>query len=205
MSSDRPGRLLNPDIKFLIRWIWNGEFGLAVGFVVAAIFGRTPGLGGESFFAISGADILGGLFLGFFVGYLQSAQLKPWLGNRSTWTAVSALGWALSTLWFRNSPPNDSLLVLLMYALPIALGFLQWLILRGVFARAGWWVALSYVGALLTLIVLADLSLRYASASRAANPLGMLIPLVLFPLPYSLITGVGFGWIIRGEDIGGQR
>src|SRR5437660_1408763 len=79
------------------------------------------------------------------------------------WVAASIVGFALGATAFRgtgtigeNTPffialPVSVVSFLFLATLP---GLLHWLILRGMFARAGWWILASGVGSLLGFLIL---------------------------------------------------
>ncbi len=185
---------------FLIKWIWNNEIALAVGLFLSIVFRMTSRFGMESSHVVSVGDILGGISIGIVVGFLQSTQLKPWLTRKLWWTIASILGWPLAMIWFGNPIQEINLLILFKYLLPIILGIIQWFVLRRLIRRAGWWVLLSYFGLILSFFVLDYLSGIFANATNTIYPFVIFIPIVLFPIPYSMITGTGLLWMIGGRQ-----
>ncbi len=185
---------------FLIKWILNNVFALAVGLFLYIVFGMMSRFDMESSHVISVGDILGGISLGIVVGFLQSTQLKPWLSSRPWWIIASILGWPFAMIWFDNPIQEINLLILFKYVLPLIVGIFQWLVLRRLIRRAGWWVLWSYFGLILSFFVLDYLSGRFANASNTIYPFAMFIPIVLFPIPYSLITGTGLLWMLGGRQ-----
>lgn len=185
---------------FLVKWILNNVFALAVGLFLLIMFGMTSRFSMESSHMVSMWDILGGLSIGIFAGYLQSTQMKAWLSRKLLWFLASILGWPLAMIWFDNPIQEINLLILFKYLLPFSLGIFQWFVLRKYIRRAGWWVLLSYVGLIFSFFVLDYLSGIFASADTATRPYALLIPIVLFPIPYSLITGIGLLGLIGGSQ-----
>ena len=184
---------------FLVRWILNNVFALAAGLFLLSVFAMTSRFDLASSHIVSKGDILGGISMGILVGYLQSTQLKPWLSSKLWWTIASILGWFLAMVWFDNQIQEIYLLILFKFLLPIIIGILQWFVLRRIISRAGWWVMWSYFGLILSFFVLDYLSGIFASADTATRPYALLIPIVLFPIPYSLITGIGLLWMMGGS------
>ena len=128
-----------------VRWIagtfvgWSAGFVLAILFIVAA---ESVGMPATQFPLALG--------MGTGVGVMQARVLRPYLGARGPWIAATALGLAAPFI-------VADLARGLGFALPYMLsayvalggllaGILQWPLLRGLVARAAWWVPASLVG-----------------------------------------------------------
>ena len=120
-------------------------------------------------------------------GAVQYRLLRRYLPGMSGWVLATAGGWLLGVLlvlmpdWlsWRNGYQDLDLALLSM---GLAIGIVQWLLLRRRFSHAGWWIAASVVGWGLLALVTGDtldgfgllmLGLLPASATAAALALLM--------------------------------
>ena len=130
---------------FWLQWVLASTVGMFVGYPVGAItLGNVLG------------DWLGTLFfgtgLGIGVGVLQWLVLRRRVSGAGWWVLASAAGgYGIVQAAPHMFSPSLSFGGLLSYTPVVALGgavtgTLQWLVLRGQFSRAGWWMLASTVG-----------------------------------------------------------
>ncbi|MBR8834813.1 MAG: serine/threonine protein kinase [Stigonema ocellatum SAG 48.90 = DSM 106950] len=111
-----------------LEWVFVNIVGMIVGFVLAAII---YGAGGRLFF---------GCGFGLMVGLLQWGSLRqrvPLSGQR--WVLATTLGFSI--IPFVSGRNTFSVLLI-----GPTVGILQWLILRQLVYRAGWWVLVNALG-----------------------------------------------------------
>ncbi len=135
---------------------------------------------------------LGWILIGATFGLGQWWALRGELEGAGWWILATTVGYPLGnllpTVWrVTDAPLLNGLLGLLSFGL--ALGVLQWLVLRGRVQQAGWWILISVAG---WLLVLAVTGAAYLSGLYV-EPFDMLSAF-LFP---TAISGAGMAWLLE--------
>jgi hypothetical protein len=166
--------------------------GYFLGFILADVFGDI----------ISGVlgNILGmimwGAGLGFMVGVLQWLFLPVRVSRAGRWVLANTVGLAVASgigSFFEELTSLGSIDEFLGLTVVVALGgavtgILQWLVLRGQFSRAGWWVLASTVGWGLSMAVVGAFS-AVGVGSFEGSPVGGVV--------LGVVTGTALVWLLR--------
>ncbi len=179
---------------FWILYVLASTFGMLVGFVLGFfLVDALPDVVGEWF----GTSVLG-IVLGMAVGILQWLVLRRRVSGAGWWIFASAIGgFAIfqAGLFFGFSTEYESSAALLGWAGVVALGgvaagTLQWLVLRGQAARAGWWVLASTVGWVLSVMGVRELP-------WGVDPSDLLWGMVATGAVLGVVTGGVLVWLLR--------
>ncbi len=152
----------------------------------------TPGL--FSMFVVSLLSALSGAIMGAAFGIGQWLVLRRVLPGTGGWVLATLIGYPLAFAVQRVVPCGDipvlcgSMMFLLF---GIALGVLQWLVLRGRVPRSRIWVAVSIAGWLLAFLLTGAVEV----SGLYVEPFD-LIAALLVP---TMVTGAGMIWLLRCE------
>jgi hypothetical protein len=191
-----------PGWQFWLLWVGASIAGVLVFIVMVplingavALIAPAPQPGaaaaGQSLFEIAiGLTIF--VALGVAIGLAQWLVMRRYLRGAGWWVLATTIGYAIPMVAAPNIPIREppwltGSIIFLLFG--IALGILQWLVLRGRVRQPGWWIAISVAGWVL------------AFALTAAAIVGGLYVepfdlLAAFLVPVA-VAGAGIVWLIR--------
>jgi hypothetical protein len=130
-------------------------------------------------------------------GVLQWLVLRRLIADTGSWVlasvaAVAVIGVLVFGLGLINRDVGWVLGVAVGW---IALGVLQWLVLREQVAGAGWWVLASTLGLIVAVPVVGFVS--WATGAPVDSAVGGLVRWLAFGAAYGAITGAALLWLLR--------
>ncbi len=184
-----PAWALLTTLAIPIAWLLSGPLGAALLLAIDLTF--KPLTGVPSFLDESILRALGFLAaLALTIGIFQWLLLRPYLPYAGWWILVTGLGWLTAGLLFAAATImslGQNLLstigLLFVFALlGAAVGLAQWLFLRRVIPRAGWWVLVN--------------ALAFASIAVVGRSFNSFLELAVLLLP-GIISGTGLWLLMR--------
>lgn len=188
-----PAWALLTTIAIPVAWLLSGPLGAALLPAFDLIF--KPMIGSPSFLDGTVLRALGFLVaLVLTVAIFQWLLLRPYLPNAGWWILVTGLGWltagflfvAATTMPLRQNLISDAGLLIIFALLGAAVGLTQWLFLRRVILRAGWWVLVNV--------------LAFASIALVGRSLNNLVEVAMLLLP-GIISGTGLWLLMRQSSL----
>ncbi|MBI4785924.1 MAG: hypothetical protein HY782_02625 [Chloroflexi bacterium] len=188
----------NPGWKFWLSWVLASMAGVMVYIltfhIVLPILGTVVLRVASSWMmwlalAVFVPQVIG---LGAAIGVAQWLVLRKYLTRTRNWTLATLVGHSLSFVVPQTFHVWEEGVAPFLFS-GVALGLLQWLVLRGQVANGMWWIA----------ITLAAWILAYA-ASRFAYVTGLyfgLFQLVTVVLVSATVGGVGIIWLLRRSTL----
>lgn len=184
-----PAWALLTTLAIPIAWLLSGPLGAALLLALDLIL--KPMTGVPSFLDGSILRALGFLAaLALTIGIFQWLLLRPYLPFAGWWILVTGLGWltagllftAATTLSLGQDPLLTAGLLFVFVFIGAAVGLAQWLFLRRVIPRAGWWVLVNVLG--------------FASIALAGRSFNSFLELAILLLP-GIISGTGLWLLMR--------
>ncbi len=135
---------------------------------------------------------IGSLSLGAVLGAAQWLVLRRYLQRAGGWVLATTIGYGLPLLFpfgLGQSMPGPLMGMVAPVGFGVALGLLQWLVLRGRVRNAAWWILVS-IGGWLLAFALTD----------AAYVMNLYVePFDMFSAAFVpiAVAGVGLGWLLH--------
>ena len=130
-------------------------------------------------------------------GVLQGLMLRRLIADAGWWVLMSVVGVAIvGVLVFGLGLINKDVGWVLGVAVGwVALGALQWLVLREQVAGAGWWVLANTLGLIVAVPVVGFVT--WATGAPADGPIGGFLRWLAFGAGYGVVTATAFWWLLR--------
>ena len=189
----------------IVGWGVGGVMFFYILFIALMGFG-----GGAEAGAIIGRAIPGiivGAVAGAVAGFLQWLVLRRQVKRGGWWILASAVGWAVTWAHFMGGlgvvyeftlrTPGYELMLLMIGAWLVGgtvTGGLQWLVLRGQFFRAGWWLATSALSWSVGMVMQWPVEVVIMNIGLIPNLTQLF---VVTGTVYGAITGTVLMWLLR--------
>lgn len=186
---------MNPGRGYWLAWF----LASAMGYGMGAFLGMSTAW---RFFPAGDFGLTMGTVMGITGGYFQWVVLRERIAGAGLWGLASALGLgaAIGAVFATNQENNVMAgMAILGSVFGVVSGISQWLILRGKFARAGWWLLANLLGSLIGAIALPIASPMLESGTRE---LGMMIFGLVFGAGNGAITGAALIGLLRQSPSG---
>ncbi len=184
---------------FWLRWMGGTIGGLVLMLLLsmplnlaASFMMDGPGAGSPSGPIAVVLPSLGWVLIGVSFGLGQWWVLRREFEGAGWWVLVTLVAYPLGSLLPGVLPVIDAPFrggLMMMFSFGLALGVLQWLVLRVHVHQAGWWILISILGWLLA----AALTNAAYLSGLYVEPFDMLSAFLIPPA----ITGAGMAWLLR--------
>lgn len=179
---------------YWLAWFLVSALGYGMGAILgfSFIYNLSPT---DTFDATRG--IMSGIVMGATGGYFQWVVLREQIAGAGLWGLASGLGFgsamaAPAAADLAENPATAGFWVVFVFG--VAVGILQWLILRHKVPRAGWWLLANLLGSLLGTIAF---PIAVAISETGNWSLAIIVFGMGFGAGYGAITGAALLWLLR--------
>ncbi len=192
---------VHPGWSFWFKWMLGGIAGVVLllilsfplNWLMVTLPGSPESQSSNSW--VQGAlQIIGWIEIGLCLGLGQWLILRGEFKGAGWWVLATTAGYPLglwASSWLPILAPVGLGASIPLATFGLALGILQWLVLRGRVLRAGWWILISVAGWLLAFVMVAAAEL----SGLYVEPFDMLAAF-LFP---AAVDGAGLVWLMQNK------